>query len=170
MNSSNRPKFGSTVLLLAAVGTLCMAAVQAIMPFSRSLVRAFDGPDEWSTPLLFASSFAVAALLVLVALYPLSGAGRLRRLPLTRLVLAVVGIGLTFRGLPLPGQIAGALGLGPMAGNVVWGDIVSSAGTLALSWCYLLGLAFSWRALGPTRHPRHDMSGRQTRPTSAELR
>ena len=170
MNSSTRPKFGSTVLLLAAVGTLGMAAIQAIMPFSRGLTRSLDGPSDWSAPLLFASSFAVAALLVGVALYPLSGAGYIHRLPLLRTVLVIVGLGLTFRGLPLPGQIAGALGLGPMAGNVVWGDIVSSAGTLALSWCYLLGLASSWRALGPTRHPRHDMTGRQARPTSAELR
>jgi hypothetical protein len=138
----------SRLLTLAGLGTLCSAAVQATMPFSRDLVRTFDGPDEWSTPLLFASSFAVAGILALISLYPFSAAGHLRHLPLTRLVLGVVGLGLLFRGLPLFFQVAGALGFGPATGDVGWGVTVGPAGTLAVGLCYLLGLAFSWRALG----------------------
>jgi hypothetical protein len=148
------------VLLLAAVGTLCMAAMQAIMPFSRGLTRSFDGPSDWSGPLLFASSFAVAALLVGVALYPLSGAGYIRRLPLLRTVLVIVGLGLTYRGLPLPGQIAGALGYGPVAGDVSWAIMVSSAGTLAIGLGYLLGLAFSWPILGRDEHAHRALKPR----------
>jgi hypothetical protein len=152
MDPSKHPSLGSRLLTLAGLGTLCMAAVQAIMPFSRDLLRAFDGPDEWSTPLLLASSFAVAGILVLVSLYPFSAAGRFRRLPLTRLVLGVVGLGLLSRGLPLFFQVAGALGYGPSAGDVGWGLILGPAGTLAVALCYLLGLAFRWPVLRPDRH------------------
>lgn len=148
MNPSSRSQLGRIALLLAAAGTLCMAVVQAAMPFSRWLLRAFDGPEEWSTMLLFASSFAVAVILVLVALYPLSAAGRIRRLPFLRVVLLLVGVVLVFRGLPLPGEIAGALGHGPSAETWSWGGIVTSAGTLAVGLCYLLGLGLSWRATG----------------------
>jgi len=147
MSSISHDSLGSRLLTLAGLGTLCLAAAQLIMPFSRAPVHAFDGPEEWSAPLLFASSFVVAGILVLVSLYPFSGAGRFQRLPFPRLVLAVVGLGLTLRGIWLPLQVAGALGYGPSAGEVVWGDIVSSVGTLALGWCYLLGLGFSWGVL-----------------------
>ncbi len=146
MGSKSPHSMGSRVLTLAGLGTLCMAALQALMPFSHSLVRAFDGPDEWSTPLLFASSFAVAGVLVLVSLYPFSGAGRIRRLPFLRLVLVVVGIVLVYRGLPLALQIAGALGHGSAAETWSWGGIVSCAGTLVIGLGYLFGLVLSWSA------------------------
>jgi hypothetical protein len=139
------------ILLLAGVGTLCLAAAQAVMPFSRDLVRAFDGPDEWSAALLFASSFAVAGVLALIALYPFAGAGLLRRRPPFLLtVLGVVGAGFLLRGLSLPFQLARALGPGSAA-DVGWADIVASAATFDLGITYLVGLALVWRTV---RAPR----------------
>jgi hypothetical protein len=129
-----------------------MALVQAIMPLSRSIVRAFGGP-EWSTPLLFLSSFAVAAVLVALSLYPFSAAGRVRRLPLLRGVLAVLGVLLVWRGIFLPVDIAGAVGYGPTADQVTWAGILTSAGTLTTGVCCLTGLVLSWRALAESgRH------------------
>jgi len=144
MDSHARRPLGDTLLLLAALGTLCMGIVQAAMPFSRWLLHAFGGPEAWSAPLLFASSFAVAALLVLVALYPLSASGRIRRLPFLRVVLILVGVVLVCRGLALPEQIAGALGHGAFAETWSWGGILTCAGTLTVGLGYLVGLALSW--------------------------
>ncbi len=161
MEAVTRYSFGSRVLLLAALGAVCMAVVQAIMPFSRSLLRAFDGPEDWSTPLLFASSLAVAAILCVIALYALSAARRVRRLPFLRAVLLVVGVVLVWRGLPLPAQIAGALGYGPAVETWSWGGLVSSAGTLLIGLGYLVGVALSWRTLGKSRARSVQPAGRQ---------
>ncbi len=43
--------------------------------------------------------FAIAAVLLVVALYAFSGLGLIRRLPLLRLGLATIGVGLVVRGL-----------------------------------------------------------------------
>ena len=155
MSSPSPHSADKPILLLAGLGTLCLAAAQAIMPFSHALGRASDGPGERSTLLLFASSFAVAGILVLIALYLFSEAGLMRRLPFLRLVLAVAGAGFIYHGMWLPLQVAGALGHGPFAGDVAWVGVVSSAVALDLGIGYLICLALLWptvrlrRPVGP---------------------
>jgi hypothetical protein len=139
-------------LLLAGCGTLCLAAVQAAMPVSQGLVRAFGGPVGWPAPIHFASSFAVAAVLMLLCLYCLSGAGVIRRLPCLLPVLATAGACFLARGLFLPVLAVGALGLGPGAGHASWAGLVVTTLAFELGFAYLVGAALLWRS--PSRAPR----------------
>ena len=89
-------------------------------------------------------TLAIAGMLLIWALYALSGAGLIRRLPLTRVVLLLVA------GVYL---LRAAAGVGlqryfPSNGATFW--VVSSAVCLLFGLLHALGLRQRWRMLGTT--------------------
>jgi hypothetical protein len=132
----------------------------AALCFAISLLHAamiFMGPDAYAyfgAPQLgraeaagFAYPDQMTAVLVLIfaafGAYALSGAGRMRRLPLLRVGLAVVGAVFTLRGLALfveLGQMAAGAGIAPRMA-------VFSLVSLITGVAFLLGTIPRWRHL-----------------------
>lgn len=93
---------------------------------------ASDGP--WLTIL----TAGLAVMFGIFALYALSAAGRVRPLPLTRVVIAAVGVIFTLRGIALvPESFALLRG----TASVPVRNLVYSGGALLIGVLYLLGLA-----------------------------
>ena len=104
------------LLTLAGGLSLAVAAFQFILTFSPTLCRFFGAPEELMTgdPLWFyLASFSATALFGIWGLYGLSGAGRIRRLPLLRTGLLAIGGVYTLRGLLLIPAILAVVGLVP---------------------------------------------------------
>jgi hypothetical protein len=98
----------------------------------------------------------VALLCVVAGLYAFSGAGLIRRLPLLRTGLLVIGLVSLLRGIAFVLLLLAALGIlpsqGPVPGTAWW----SSLWFLLISLSYLVGLASAWRSLSrpaPERKP-----------------
>ena len=87
----------------------------------------------------------IAAVLLAVSAYGYSGAGTIRRLPALRVVLALIGVALTARGL---GFIPIALWR-PRLLRVLCGDCdgVSPFLIVTSALCLAVGLAYLWGAL-----------------------
>ena len=104
------------LLTLAGCLSLAVAAFQFILTFSPTLCRFFGAPEELLTgdPLwLYLTSFFATALFGIWGLYGLSGAGRIRRLPLLRTGLLAIGGIYTLRGLLLIPAMLAVVGLVP---------------------------------------------------------
>lgn len=91
----------------------------------------------------------IAVIFALWALYAFSGAGLIRRLPLIRLGLVVIGTIYVLRGLSLGPQLpvyfSGAFPQFPVR------YLVFSAVSLLVGLLYVLGVARAWRRLAPVR-------------------
>ena len=98
--------FSRVWLLLAAALALFGALLHLVIPFGGPGWYAFFGAPPGLVQMAQAGSLrpvisclVIAAVLSAVAAYGFSGAGLIRRLPLLRPVLALVGFGLLVRGL-----------------------------------------------------------------------
>jgi len=97
------------------------------------IVQSFkDGTSEG--PLM---TLAIAAILAIWAAYAFSGAGKLRKLPLLKTGIGVIGALLTLRGLAFPLMIKGWDWTNP---NLLFHGVLS-VGILGLGICYLYGLS-----------------------------
>jgi len=129
-------------LTLAGCLSLAVAAFQFILTFSPTLCRFFGAPEELMTgdPLVFyLTSFSATALFGIWGLYGLSGAGRIRRLPLLRTGLLAIGGIYTLRGLLLIPAILAVVGLLPADGPVPPQALLASLVALSTGVFYLVG-------------------------------
>jgi hypothetical protein len=143
------------ILALAAVLSLAGAAFQVALGIVPSWSGFFGAPESLlARPvLLLTASLAVAVLLVACAAYAASGAGYIRRLPLLRTALVVVGTVFLLRGWVFVPLVLASVGLiyapEKVPGTALW----SSAAFFLLAALYLVGVLASWRILRPHAAP-----------------
>ena len=88
------------LLLGAGILSFAIALFQVVLSFSPSLTRLFGAAALAANPLLLlVAGLAVTILFALAGLYALAGACTIRRLPLLRTGLLVIGVIYTLRGL-----------------------------------------------------------------------
>ncbi len=145
----------SFLLILAGVLSFCAAIFQAAIGFVPEWSAAFGAGDALvSNPAaLLISALLVALLLVIFGLYGLSGAGVIRRLPLLRLGLLVIGLLYSLVGLYFIPQMLAVLGILPSAQPVAIYVLLISFGALIACLAYLIGLAVSWKRLSMKSGP-----------------
>ena len=139
-------------LTLAGCLSLAVAAFQLILTFSPTLCRVFGAPEELLTgdPLwLYLTSLSATALFGIWGLYGLSGAGRIRRLPLLRTGLLAIGGIYTLRGLLLIPAILAVVGLVPSDVPVPPQALLASLVALSTGVFYLVGTFGGLRDLKP---------------------
>lgn len=138
----------SSLLILGAVLSFCAAVFQAVIGFVPAWSAAFGaGGLASNPPLLLILSLLVALLLVIWGFYGLSGAGVIRRLPMLRLGLLVIGILYMLVGINFPFQVLAMLGILPAAQPIPIYIMLVSLGAFVASLAYLIGLAVSWKRL-----------------------
>ncbi len=142
----NKPSY---LLILAGVLSFCAAIFQAAIGFVPEWSAAFGAGDALvSNPsLLLISALLVALLLVVFGLYGLSGAGVIRRLPLLRMGLLMIGLLYSLVGINFIPQILAVLGILPSAQPVPIYLLLISFGAMVACLAYLIGLAVSWKLL-----------------------
>ena len=97
--------------------------------------------------LLLGASLVVALAAAIGGLYALSGAGLVRRLPLLRTVLLLVGILCSLRGISFVMLLLMVVGILPSQGPVPATAWQASFVFLLIGLTYLIGLAYGWRSL-----------------------
>jgi hypothetical protein len=148
----NRPSY---LLISAAVLSFCAAIFQAVIAIVPAWSAAFGAGDALvSNPsLLLTTGILVALLLVLFGFYGLSGAGVIRRLPLLRFGLLVIGLLYCLVGINFIFQALALLGILPSAGPIPIYIVLVCFGALVAGLAYLVGLALNWRRLSPRLAP-----------------
>ena len=138
------------VLWLAGLSSFAVALVHVVMvPIGTPAYRYFTAPErlihlsEQGSLIPALVTLGLAAGFTVWGLYGCSGGGMIRRLPLLRTGLAVIGAAYTLRGTLIVPQIAGAYQ--PSRG------LAFSAVSLVVGAAHLIGLARSWRRLRPGR-------------------
>jgi hypothetical protein len=144
---------GRIALTLAGVASLGVGVLHVAMVFVGAPAYRYFGAGERFAQRAESGSFWPALItLVLAAIFlawgcfALSGAGRIRRLPLLRLGLVFIGSVYTLRGVPALFQLV-QLARAPdplLARNTTF-----SAVSLAIGLLYLIGTVLAWPALGP---------------------
>lgn len=134
---------------MAGVLSFCAAIFQSVIAFVPEWSAAFGAGDALvSNPLLLLTlGLLVALALVIFGLYGLSGAGVIRRLPLLRLGLLVIGLLYPLVGINFILQVLAVLGILPSTRPVPIYQTLVSFGALVAGLAYLIGLAVSWRRL-----------------------
>jgi hypothetical protein len=142
---------GRTVLLVGAGCSLAVSLLHAVLPLIGPAAYRFIGGfnearavESGAAVRVALIAESVALLFAIWALYALSGAGALRRLPLLRPGLLVIGGIYTLRGLKLIPEIVASLqGRLGAPQHFLWFSAVS----LAIGACYLVGTMRSWSGL-----------------------
>ena len=133
------------ILILAGVLSLAVAVFQVYLGFSPAASEYWGGPTD--QPTLLVASLVVGLVFALWGLYGFSGAGVIRRLPLLRLGLIVIGGIYTLRGIPgimilliMAGIIRDPQPIPPQA-------LIASLVSLGIGLAYLVGTIAAWPAL-----------------------
>jgi len=139
----------SFLLIFAGILSFCAAIFQAIIAFVPKWSVAFGASDALvsNPPLLLTLGLLVALVLVIFGLYGLSGAGIIRRLPLLRLGLLVIGLLYSMVGINFIFQVLAIMGILPSAGPIPIYLVLVSFGALVAGLAYLIGLAVNWKRL-----------------------
>lgn len=139
----------SFLLVIAAVLSFCAAIFQAVIAFVPDWSAAIGSGAALASnpPLLLTLGLLVSLLLVIFGFYGLSGAGVIRRLPLLRLGLLVIGILYMLVGINFIFQVLAMLGILPSAGPIPIYIVLVSFGAFVASLAYLVGLALNWKRL-----------------------
>jgi hypothetical protein len=132
--------------LLAFAGAIIQAAI-GLVPEWSAAVGAGDALTS-NPPLLLALGLLMALVFAVCGLYGLSGAGLIRRLPLLRLGLFVIGLVCTLNGVPLIFQLPAVLGVRPAPQPIPISFVISSLVFLTVGLGYLTGLAAGWKQMG----------------------
>jgi hypothetical protein len=146
---------GAVLLLVAASASLAIALLHVVMVVVGPRAYRYFGAGEtlvrqaeagsWIPPFL---AFVVAALFVACAAYALAGAGRIRSLPWTRVVLLIIAAVLLFRGISALPQ---AWVMVTRPGLIPTRYFVSSLVSLLAGVCYALGIGLLWKDVGVRR-------------------
>ena len=136
-------------LFLAGVLSLGVALFQAVISFVPEWSAALGAGDALASnpSLLLILGLAVTVLFAIAGLYGLSGAGLIRRLPLLRLGLLVIGAVYTVRGISFIFLFLMALGLLPSPGPAGLSAWLSSLVALVIGLLFLVGLLTGWKVL-----------------------
>lgn len=139
------------LLQIAGLLSLGIALLQVVLGFSPALSTYLGAPPELlaNPAALLASSFFVALIFAIWGLYGLSGAGLMRRLPLLRLGLLVIGAIYTLRGLLLVPLLLDSLGLIVADPPILPQALLASLVSLLIGCLYLAGTLTAWRDLRP---------------------
>jgi hypothetical protein len=156
MRESNRS--GQRWLGAAAIGSFVVAVLHLVVIFIGAPGYAYLGAGDLAplaargSPVPALLTLALAGMFALFGAYALSGAGRIRRLPVLRVALLAIGAVYTLRGMPLPLEAyALARGVAPFPARYA----VFSAASLAIGLLYLVGTTRLWSNLRPaTALPR----------------
>jgi hypothetical protein len=89
-------------------------------------------------------------VLVIFGLYGLSGAGVIRRLPMLRFGLLVIGLLYSTVGINFIFQVLAVLGILPSTGPIPVFQVLVSFGAFVAALAYLIGLAVNWKRLSTT--------------------
>ncbi len=137
------------MLQIAGLLSLAVALFQVALGISPALSIYFGAPpDLLANPAaLLITSLVVALIFAIWGLYGLSGAGLLRRLPLLRLGLLVIGAIYTLRGLLLIPLLLAGLGLLPSPEPILPQALLASLVSLLIGCLYLVGAIAAWRDL-----------------------
>ncbi len=136
-------------LLFAAILSFCAAVYQFVISLVPKWSAFFGaGEDLTSKPLvLLLLGTVVAILLVIWGFYGLSGAGLVRRLPLLRLVIFLIGAVYIFRGLPILLKLLELVKLLPPSGEMGLSGFLVFLGALIAGLFYWAGLAIGWKQM-----------------------
>ena len=134
-------------LVIAAGFSLFMAVCQAAIALSPALAAYFQAPPELlkNRLLLFVIGEGAALVLVVFALYALSGAGTIRRLPMLRFVLASISVLFLLRGLFIVLTVLEILGI--LTGKILIQGVISHLVFLAAGIAYAVGTVLNWKAM-----------------------
>jgi hypothetical protein len=137
------------LLQIAGLLSLAIALFQVALSFPTPLSTYFGTPPELlANPLaLLVSSLFAALIFAIWGLYGLSGAGLIRRLPLLRFGLIVIGAIYTLRGLLLIPLLLASLGLLAAPQPILPQALLASLVSLVTGCLYLAGTFMGWRAL-----------------------
>lgn len=142
------PRINRSLLAAAAADPAAALLHVGCIVFGASWYRflgAGEGLARLAEPRPAQMAAVIAGVLLVWALYALSGAGVIRRLPFVRLVLALIAAVLIARG-----TLFFALRpYFPDNGLAFW--LVTSAICVALGLLHAIGLRQQWQALGPRR-------------------
>lgn len=138
------------LLLAAALLSFAIALFQAVLSLSPSLSSFFGAAELAANPLLLlVTSLAATMVFALFGLYALAGASTIRRLPLLRTGLMVIGAIYALRGLLLFPELLVMVGVLSAPEPVPPQAVLSSLVALATGVLYLLGTVASWKRLQP---------------------
>ena len=143
-------KSTNNLLLFASLLAFAGAIIQAAIGFVPKWSAALGAGDKLTSnpSLLLALGLLMAFVFAVCGLYGLSGAGLIRRLPLLRLGLFVIGLVCTLNGAPLIFQLPAVLGIRPAPQSIPLSFLISSLVFLTVGLGYLIGLAAGWKQMG----------------------
>ncbi len=137
------------VLVFAAILSFCAAVYQIVISLVPDWSAYFGAGEELtSKPLvLLLLGALVAVLLVIWGLYGLSGAGLIRRLPMLRLVIFLIGAIYIFRGLPILLKLLELVKILPPSAEIELPGFLVFLGALIAGIFYWAGLIIGWKQL-----------------------
>ncbi len=147
-------RMGNQWLKLGGILSLAVALLHVIIIFiGAPAYRYFGAGEDMAAAAETGSAFPAVLTLVLVAIfavwgfYGLSGAGVIRRLPLLKIALILIGAVYTLRGVAVFQQL---FQIATSSVEVAPREIVFSLVPLVIGLAYFIGTISSWRSLGAT--------------------
>ncbi len=145
-------RMGNQWLKLGGVLSFAVALLHVIIIFvGASAYRYFGAGEDMATAAESGSAFPALLTFVLVAVfaiwgfYGLSGAGVVRRLPLLKIALLLIGAVYTLRGVAVLQQL---LQIAASSAEVAPREIVFSLVSLIIGLAYLIGTISNWKSFG----------------------
>jgi len=145
-------RVGNQWLKLGGILSFAVALLHVIIIFvGASAYRYFGAGEDMATAAESGSAFPALLTFVLVAvfaiwgLYSLSGAGVIRRLPLLKIALLLIGAVYTLRGVAVFQQL---FQIAASSAEVAPREIVFSLVSLIIGLAYLIGTISNWKSFG----------------------
>ena len=145
-------RMGNQWLKLGGILSFAVALLHIVIIFiGAPAYRYFGAGEDMATAAESGSASPALLTLILVAvfaiwgLYGLSGAGVIRRLPLMKIALILIGAVYMLRGVAVFQQL---FQIATSAAEVAPREIVFSLVSLIIGLAYLIGTVTSWRSLG----------------------
>ena len=145
-------RMGNQWLKLGGILSFAVALLHVIIIFvGASAYRYFGAGEDMATAAESGSAFPALLTFVLTAVfaiwgfYGLSGAGVIRRLPLLKIALLLIGAVYTLRGVVVLQQL---FQIATSSAEVAPREIVFSLVSLIIGLAYLIGTVTSWRSPG----------------------
>ena len=143
-------RMGNQWLKLGGILSFAVALLHVIIIFvGASAYRYFGAGEDMATATESGSAFPALLTFVLVAVfavwgfYGLSGAGVIRRLPLLKIALILIGVVYSLRGVAVFQQL---FQIATSSAEVAPREIVFSLVSLIIGLAYLIGTSASWRS------------------------
>lgn len=132
-------------LKVAAWMTLFMAACQTVISIFPAAAAYFEAPPGLleNRLMLFVIGESAALILIIISLYALSGAGKIRRLPLLRIVLIAISTLFLLRGSFIVLTVLKLLGV--LKGKILIQGVISHLIFLSAGIAYAGGTILNWR-------------------------